>query len=101
MFLETIKRGEDDKHGVTTIVLRLYEAFGGHAKAQLKIARQIPLAKAYITNLLEDDGDALQIKRTADGEDGDATLALDFHGFEVKTVKLYIGSSATSNDRSG
>lgn len=100
VILETIKRGEDDKDGVTTVVLRLYEAFGGHAKAQLKIAPQIPVAKAYITNLLEDDGEALQIQCGTDEEQADVSLALDFHSFEVKTVKLYIGAAAAANARS-
>ncbi|KAJ7889028.1 galactose mutarotase-like domain-containing protein [Mycena leptocephala] len=41
VFLETVKRREDDSFksgGKTTVVLRLYEAFGGHAQAQLHIA---------------------------------------------------------------
>ena len=38
VMLETIKRGEDDKwtgDGEKNIILRLYEHFGGHAKAAL------------------------------------------------------------------
>lgn len=36
--LETVKRGEDDKDGkATTIILRLYEQYGGHANAVLKM----------------------------------------------------------------
>jgi alpha-mannosidase len=37
--LETVKRGEDDEvsgEGDKTIILRLYEHFGGHARATLK-----------------------------------------------------------------
>lgn len=103
VFLETIKRGEDDDHsgqasGSTTVVLRLYEAFGGHAKAKLIISGHIPVAKASITNLLEDETEQLQIQRAVGGQ-GDATsLTLDFHGFEVKTVQLHIGPSATAGD---
>lgn len=34
--LETIKRGEDDEREVT-VILRLFEQFGGHAKATLQL----------------------------------------------------------------
>lgn len=40
VMLETIKRGEDDKwteDGEKTVILRLYEHFGGHAKATLNM----------------------------------------------------------------
>lgn len=42
VILETIKRGDDDdfsasSKGEQTIVLRLYEAFGGHARASLNV----------------------------------------------------------------
>jgi alpha-mannosidase len=104
VFLETMKRGEDDTFertdnatakcsAKTTIVLRLYEAFGGHAKAQLRIASHLHISKAYSTNLLEDDGgDELYLTRIEDGEEGRNVTAirLDFHGFEVKTVKLVV-----------
>jgi alpha-mannosidase len=102
VFLETVKRGEDDNFGLKdfdwaneattfTIVLRLYEAFGGHARAHLKIARHIPVSRAYITNLLEDEGDELNLGRVDNSEESAAVITLDFHGFEVKTVKLVIG----------
>lgn len=36
--LETVKRGEDDKVGEDkTVILRLYEHYGGHARATLKM----------------------------------------------------------------
>jgi alpha-mannosidase len=36
--LETVKRGEDDIEGEkTTVVLRLFEQYGGHAKATLRM----------------------------------------------------------------
>ncbi|KAJ3559346.1 hypothetical protein NM688_g401 [Phlebia brevispora] len=104
VFLETIKRGEDDQFSKPsssmTVVLRLYEAFGGHAKAKLKIAGHVSLAGAYITNLLEDEEEPLQIQRTPGMQDSTSYLTLDFHSFEVKTVKLHIGPSATISDRS-
>ncbi|KAK7679936.1 hypothetical protein QCA50_016882 [Cerrena zonata] len=97
VFLETIKRGEDDTFGIAsdsapTVVLRLYEAFGGHSKVQLKIARHFPVVKASITNLLEDETEELQILHAEDTEDKLTSVSLSFHGFEVKTVKLTLGS---------
>lgn len=42
VILETIKRSDDDafdgkKSSETNLVLRLYETFGGHAKAKLRM----------------------------------------------------------------
>lgn len=103
MFLETIKRGEYDDFdpeiadGVTkpkttaTVVLRLYEAFGGHSQAHLRIASHLGVSKAYITNLLEDEISELKIEHTPNGPDpNSAVVKLDFRGFEVKTVKLVL-----------
>lgn len=73
VFLETVKRGEydsfdavanmDDKSSPTTIVLRLYEAFGGHAQAKLVISSHLPVVKAFTTNLLEDEDEELYVLR--------------------------------------
>jgi alpha-mannosidase len=96
VFLETIKRGENDKFdhktSTSTVVLRLYEAFGGHARASLKIASHLRVSKAYLTNFLEDEVDELSVKRE-EREEGATIMKLDFHGFEVKTVKLVLGDS--------
>lgn len=100
MFLETVKRGDDDALGLkdseTTIILRLYEAYGGHAQAKLKVANHVSVQKAFVTNLLEDNGDELNILRADDSDETAAVLKLDFRGFEVKTVKLVIGAKASS-----
>jgi alpha-mannosidase len=93
VFLETIKRGEhDDFSGnaptTISIVLRLYEAYGGHSQVRLKIASHLPVFRAFLTNLLEEECGELSFKRTNDS--GETILELDFRGFEVKTVKLII-----------
>ena len=100
VFLETIKRGEDDILGLQesepTIILRLYEAYGGHGRAILKVASHVPIRKAFVTNLLEDDGgDELNVMRADDSEEAGAFLRLDFRGFEVKTVKLVLATEGT------
>lgn len=47
VMLETVKRGEDDEHRAggndkATVILRLFEQFGGHAKATLKMSVHTP-----------------------------------------------------------
>lgn len=38
VILETIKRGEDDEaDGTFCVILRMFEQYGGHAKASLKM----------------------------------------------------------------
>lgn len=90
VFLETIKRGEDDfdpKASGTTVILRMYEAYGGHGSVKLRLGRHLPVKRAYVTNILEDTKGELGLMRTTDGS---STLKLEFRGFEVKTVKLVL-----------
>ena len=100
VILETVKRGDDDEFAdVTaehhhhqrpqTIVLRIYEALGGHAQAFLRINGAFGVAKAYSANLLEDNLEELAITRVKDDE-SDVEVKLNFRGFEVKTVKLVL-----------
>ncbi|KAI4519924.1 glycoside hydrolase family 38 protein [Schizophyllum commune Loenen D] len=96
VFLETVKRGEDDAFkdfakGPTTIILRLYEAFGGHASAVLRIADALPVSAAFETNALEEE--VHKESRRLDfvrGGKGGLELKLSFRGFEFKTVKLVL-----------
>ena len=110
VFIETVKRGEydlfdgvvdlgSDKSGGTTtsVILRLYEAYGGHAQARLLISRHIPVLKAFTTNLLEDEEEELYVLHSSsdsdldDGGGSSSALSLSFRGFEVKTIKLVLG----------
>ncbi|CCM00538.1 uncharacterized protein FIBRA_02572 [Fibroporia radiculosa] len=103
VFLETVKRGLDDDFGSkeltsgTTVVLRLYEAFGGHGRVKLHIAKHLPVAKVVTTNLLEDEGSLMTLVTESDKS---LSLTLDFHGFEVKTVKIAFGKSSVSSQES-
>ena len=106
VFLETVKRGEydlfeevvdlgDDKSKKTSVILRLYEAYGGHAQARLLVSRHLPVLKAFTTNLLEDEDEELYVLRSSDSssdDSGSSALSLSFRGFEVKTVKLVLGA---------
>ncbi|KAF8155248.1 glycoside hydrolase family 38 protein [Mycena galopus ATCC 62051] len=94
VFLETVKRGEDDSHkagGKTTVVLRLYEAFGGHARTQLRIADGLGVEAVYETNLLEDVPESARRALRSTGVEHELGLDLSFRGFEVKTVVLVLG----------
>jgi alpha-mannosidase len=109
VFLETVKRGEYDSFeevvnlgydknsatttSVITVILRLYEAYGGHAQARLLVSRHLPVLKAFTTNLLEDEDEELYVLPSSDSSDGSGgcALSLSFRGFEVKTVKLVLG----------
>ena len=108
VFLETVKRGEydsfekvvdlsEDRTGTRSVILRLYEAYGGHAQARLLISGYLPVKKAFTVNLLEDEDEELCVLRSLDlsdscvGGDGGSALSLSFRGFEVKTVKLVLG----------
>lgn len=94
VFLETVKRGENDSFdvdasGSTTVILRLYEAFGGHAQARLRIGGHLRVTDAFVTNLLEDEDDSIALNIMPDDASGNL-VKLDFRGFEVKTVKLVL-----------
>jgi Glycosyl hydrolases family 38 C-terminal beta sandwich domain len=100
VFLETFKRGDlDDTKGIRTVVLRLYEAYGGHASICLQVNTPQRVIAAYETNLLEDDVGAgsLAMERTTGewGErPGEQMLRLVFRGFEVKTIKVVLAKDA-------
>jgi alpha-mannosidase len=93
VFLETVKRGDldSDVDGKRTVVLRIYEAYGGHVQVNLHVTGSLCAQAAYSTNLLEDDGSArdLALIHAADAS-GSAVVQLTFRGFEVKTVKLVL-----------
>jgi alpha-mannosidase len=74
LVLDTIKRAEDSD----ALVLRLYEAHGARGQARLRVAA--PFSSACRANVLEDDGEPLEV-------DGDAVL-LAYRPHEILTVKL-------------
>jgi alpha-mannosidase len=95
IILETIKRAEDDidlpkkkKRTGATIILRLYEAYGGHATARLRIASHLAVKKAWIADLLEEDITLLTLEKEAE----DTIIPLSLRGFELLTIKLVISS---------
>ncbi|OCH89390.1 glycoside hydrolase family 38 protein [Obba rivulosa] len=102
VFLETVKRGLDDdfdsheNSAYVSVVLRLYEAFGGHAQAKLNIGGHIPFRKVLLTNLLEDEIEELDVHK----DESSSFVKLKLHGFEVKTVKIIVGRAFSSDAES-
>ncbi|KAF8307864.1 glycoside hydrolase family 38 protein [Clavulina sp. PMI_390] len=97
VILETVKRSDDEEFGQNTIkkgekcvILRLYEAYGGHARAKLRISSRLRVTKATLTNLLEDEKEVLQLQASpsATSANIDTMVDLSFRGFQVQTVKL-------------
>ncbi|MFL6019460.1 MAG: alpha-mannosidase [Gaiellaceae bacterium] len=72
LVLDTVKRAEDSD----ALVLRLYEAHGARGIARVRLA--VPFSSAVRANILEDDGDALEI--------ADGTIAVGYRPHEIVTV---------------
>ncbi|KAG8854188.1 Glycoside hydrolase, 38 vacuolar alpha mannosidase [Tulasnella sp. 330] len=90
VILDTVKRGDDDSSdGDPTIILRFYEAYGGHARANVMISDKLHVSKATITNLLEEDAESLDLLRSNISDAG-TSFALCFRGFQVITVQLVL-----------
>lgn len=105
--LETIKRAEDDDHSAkgnkATLIVRLFEQLGGHAKPVLKISG-LKVIKAELANILEDSIEDLKVTTSsnsaAEGKT-ESEIKLSFRGFEVKTVKLTVETSDSKKVRRG
>jgi len=90
--LETIKRAEDDpKKKLTRVILRIYEAYGGHASATLRIASHLTVDKACICNLLEERSSS-GLELVKDVATGDTLISLPVRGFQILTVRVNISN---------
>jgi alpha-mannosidase len=74
LVLDTIKRAEDSD----ALVLRLYETHGARGRARLRVAA--PFSSAVRANVLEDDGEALEVE--------DGAVLVPYRPHEILTVKL-------------
>lgn len=89
VILDTVKRGEEDfeyhgkkASGRKTVVCRLYESLGNHAKAVLSCS-SLNIKQARLCNLLEDEIDGnLDVKG--------GKIILDLRPFQIVTVKLVL-----------
>ncbi|TKA51106.1 hypothetical protein B0A53_05892 [Rhodotorula sp. CCFEE 5036] len=95
--LDTVKRGEEDDFSARskheTVILRLYEAYGGAAKA--KIAATIPegrkIASAELVDILERKVEDLTVSDQSVSGSASSTFNIDLprmRAFQIVTVKL-------------
>ena len=75
VFIDTVKPAED---GSGDIILRLYEAKRADTRTRLRLS--IPFKSICICDMLENPEEALS--------DVDGAVTLDFHTFEVKTLRV-------------
>ncbi len=90
VILEAIKRGEGDedvsyqdgaKRDGRSVVLRLYDALGGRARAT--ITTKFEMKAALKTNILEDEMEKLQVN-------GGHEVSVELRAFEVYTLRLFL-----------
>lgn len=88
VILDTVKRGDDDdflsSRAGQSVICRLYESKGGHAKATL--VTTLPVFKATIVDLLERHIEDLEL--VSSQKDDKTSIQLPFRGFQIVTVKL-------------
>lgn len=60
--------------------MRIYESLGGRARGTIKTT--LGVKKVWKTNLLEDDGEVLEIK--------DGQVRIELRAFEVATFRLQL-----------
>lgn len=96
--IDTIKRGEEDfeYYGQKpkdpesfSIIVRLYESLGAHAKPTIKIG--LPVKSTAITNLLEDvdEDKSRDLGFGTYSDEKDTTyVQLELKPFEIKTFKI-------------
>lgn len=92
VIIETVKPAED---GSEDLIVRLYEAQKSHTSCELRV--DLPVKKAYETNMLEEEERELQILRNSMRMNqaeyntdvfNSVRIPLSFHPFEIKTIRL-------------
>ncbi|KAL1928348.1 hypothetical protein VTP01DRAFT_2704 [Rhizomucor pusillus] len=80
--LDTMKRAEDSND----IIVRIYEAYGGHAKARLVCSR--PMKSIYRCNILEDELEAVPMSAQNGSGSGDRTFSTNLRVLDDDIVEL-------------
>ena len=75
VILETIKLAEDESGD---IIVRLYESTG--VLKQTKIQFGFDIKEAYLTNMLEENTEKIDVKNNE--------ISLELKAFEVKTIRI-------------
>lgn len=89
LVLDVVKRGEDDedvsggelpRRKGRSVIVRVYDSLGGTSRGVLET--KLDVKKVCRTNLLEDDGEEVEIK--------DGKFAIELRPFEVATWRLQL-----------
>ncbi|KAJ2853823.1 Glycoside hydrolase, 38 vacuolar alpha mannosidase [Coemansia erecta] len=80
--LDMVKAAEDGSHDV---IVRLYEAYGGHGKAVL--TTKLAFGGVAKTNILEEQTESLDLKAAA-GSGKDQSMVVNIKPFEVVTLRF-------------
>ncbi|OCT50955.1 Alpha-mannosidase [Cladophialophora carrionii] len=92
LVLDCVKRGEDDEdvsRGELTrrkgqsVIVRIYESLGGKSRGMIETT--LPVKKVYETNVLEDDGEEVEMSGK-----NKISIAIELRAFEVKTFRLQL-----------
>ncbi|KAJ2503840.1 Glycoside hydrolase, 38 vacuolar alpha mannosidase, partial [Coemansia sp. RSA 2049] len=83
--LDTVKMAEDSP---SCLVVRMYEAHGGHARASLSTRLNVTAAEK--TNILEEKIEALKVAPSTASFKGCKSIDIRFKPFEIITVKLVV-----------
>lgn len=88
MIVDTVKRGEDDedvsngdmpaKKG-RHVILRVYDSLGGRGTGTIGLGG-VRVSKAWKCNLLEDEGEVVEV--------GEEAIEVELRAFEVASFKL-------------
>ncbi|MBR6525541.1 MAG: alpha-mannosidase [Clostridia bacterium] len=79
IIVESVKAAED---GSGDVIVRLYEAY--HAQTKAKVKFNVPVKEFWCTDMLENKQNKLESAACA----CDTCIELEFHPFEVKTVRI-------------
>ncbi|KAH8898129.1 alpha-mannosidase [Thozetella sp. PMI_491] len=99
LVLDTIKRGEDDedvslgelpKRPGKSVIIRVYDALGGHGRATVET--KWPVAKVFLANLLEDDLEEIAVQ--------DGKFEIELEPFQVNTYRIVLGDGQLGNSGS-
>jgi alpha-mannosidase len=95
LIIDTVKRAEDDEDVSVgafpsrkgkSIIVRVFDSLGGKSTGDLHWGI-IPVKKVFVTNLLEDDGEELEVQSFDAMSDG---VEITVRAFEVLTLRLQL-----------
>ncbi|CAO3644807.1 unnamed protein product [Cunninghamella blakesleeana] len=81
VIIDTVKLSEDDKNNGKSVILRIYEAYGG--KTNVNLTSSLEIEKIIVSNILEDDTDQLVTQQHNN-------YPLTLTPFQILTLKVFL-----------